>query len=131
MRTWGSAIEPWHAATLASHLAALYGPGQPPARLVRVPASQKEARVSALPDGPFGGGDPKLGRAVFAAQCATCHGADGRGGRLGTNLARRPLLYRTREFARWVREGRGRMPAFVLATDREIAAVLAHLRARR
>lgn len=60
--------------------------GAPSSRLdIGRPASAREveaANLSVLPDGsglPKGHGTAQEGRALFAAQCATCHGAKGEG----------------------------------------------------
>lgn len=77
---------------------------------------------------------PPDGAALFAAKCATCHGADANGSKLGYEL-RHPA----REYSRWViRNGRSGtelapsvMPAFVpeLLDDEEIEAILDYLEA--
>jgi cbb3-type cytochrome c oxidase subunit III len=78
------------------------------------------------------------GREVYAANCANCHGADGRGKtQLGeaveapdlTDAAWRKKVGASR-MAASVARGRGRMPGFDRALTREeIAAVVAYVRA--
>lgn len=83
----------------------------------KAPAAQ---RVSTLP-----------GQAVFATQCAKCHGARGQGG-LGPQLAGGRVVERFPNVADQVEvvsEGRGRMPAFGASlTADQIAAVVAYTR---
>jgi len=57
----------------------------------RSPTQQEieEWDISIGPDGkglPAGSGTAKLGNFIFAAKCAVCHGPDGRGGKIGTQL---------------------------------------------
>jgi mono/diheme cytochrome c family protein len=45
--------------------------------------------ISIGPDGkglPAGSGTAKVGAFIFAAKCVVCHGPDGRGGKIGTQL---------------------------------------------
>ena len=70
--------------------------------------------------------------ALFAAQCATCHGADGRGAERGPDIVasvsaeRRPM----EEIARIVRDGipSGGMPPARVASD-AVTALASHVRA--
>lgn len=66
-------------------------------------------------------GSPERGAALFAANCANCHGATALGGDLGTNLVEKPVLLTPDEYTTVVREGRRRMPGFkaVLTEDQE------------
>jgi len=50
--------------------------------------------------------------ALYARQCANCHGQDGIGNETGPRLTGRPSLTRPDHFADLVVAGRGRMPAF-------------------
>lgn len=72
-------------------------------------------------------GDSTNGEAVFSANCASCHGADGTGGS-GPNL----VAEAGEDDAEWVEVilgGEDTMPAFVdVLTDQEIADVLAWLK---
>ena len=72
-------------------------------------------------------GDATNGEAVFSANCASCHGADGTGGS-GPNL----IGEAGEDDAEWVEiilGGEDTMPAFVdVLTDQEIADVLAWLK---
>ena len=72
-------------------------------------------------------GGPANGAQVFAANCASCHGATGQGG-VGPQLSggRAKVLYRdaAAEVA-FVKRGAGVMPAFEgRLTDAQIAAVV-------
>ncbi len=128
MRGWGAVLTDEEADLLARHLAAVAGldagPDLPPA----VTPEGAAAALAAEPDGPFARGDAARGRRLYAADCAACHGSEGRGGSPGPNLTDRPLLYRAADFARLTREGRGRMPQFTSLRDRDVAALLAYLR---
>lgn len=66
-------------------------------------------------------GRPERGAALFAANCANCHGATALGGDSGTNLVEKPVLLTPDVFTTVVREGRRRMPGFkaVLTPDQE------------
>src|ERR1700684_2125581 len=73
------------------------------------------------------------GAAIFAANCAGCHGADGRGGEHAPNIATAPEVQRLldRELAAIVRYGisGAGMPAFSsLLKPQQIADVVAYLR---
>ncbi|GIX46937.1 MAG: hypothetical protein KatS3mg131_1148 [Candidatus Tectimicrobiota bacterium] len=66
-------------------------------------------------------GDPQAGKALYQRLCVSCHGADGRGGRLAAALPSPPpnladaayLAARTdAQLLAALREGRGAMPAF-------------------
>lgn len=94
-----------------------------------------------LPPGPPG---PEPGRALFHAHCATCHGADGRGGswrarllflRPGDLAATETASLPDRYLADIIRDGgssigKPGMPSFGFALgDAEIRALVAYLRA--
>ena len=82
-------------ATLAAQ-SPRYGAGRPP-----TPEEMRELGSAIAPDGtglPQGSGTVAAGRALFAAQCARCHGPDGEGdvgarlvGGQGTLATPRPL----------------------------------------
>jgi cytochrome c len=65
------------AATLSAQ-SSRYGVGRPP-----TPEEFREVSSAIAPDGtglPAGAGTVAAGRALFAAQCARCHGPEGEGG---------------------------------------------------
>lgn len=72
------------------------------------------------------------GAAIFAGNCAGCHGADGRGGEHAPNIATRPEVQHLmdRELAAIVRYGipGAGMPAFSSLKPQEVAEVVAYLR---
>jgi cytochrome c oxidase cbb3-type subunit III len=72
------------------------------------------------------------GAAIFAANCAGCHGADGRGGEHAPNIATAPEVQHLmdRELAAIVRYGisGAGMPAFSSLKAQEVADVVAYLR---
>jgi len=128
MRKWGAPLEEENEALMIDGLAAVLGQGAPPYDPERTSPGDAEAAVMPIPDGAFGGGDSRRGAALFTESCAACHGAEGRGGTIGVCLVDRPRLYRAREWAGIVRSGKGRMPAYEVLSDGEIAALLAYLR---
>lgn len=133
MHDWGSPVEPENVEPLIAYLAATYNPATPPYQVPTLSASAAAAMLEPQPDGAFAGGDAKRGSTSYHDLCATCHGEDAHGAALGVNLVDRPLLYRADDFTRVIRSGKGRMPAFSEASvpDKQIADVLAHLRAKR
>jgi cytochrome c oxidase cbb3-type subunit III len=72
------------------------------------------------------------GAAIFAANCAGCHGADGRGGEHAPNIATAPEVQHLmdRELAAIIRYGipGAGMPAFSSLKSQEVADVVAWLR---
>src|ERR1700678_2764111 len=74
----------------------------------------------------------KPGAAIFAANCAGCHGADGRGGEHAPNIATAPEVQHLmdRELAGIIRNGiaGAGMPAFSSLKQQEVADVVAWLR---
>ena len=54
--------------------------------MVVQPTAPPEGATPEAPEGPAGEGDPANGEAVYAANCASCHGANGEGGALGPTL---------------------------------------------
>lgn len=129
MQGWGAPVEADEVDLLARALAHRYGPKAAP--YAAPPLAQRTAveAVAPLPDGALGKGSAAAGRPLYEAACAICHGADAHGAAIGVNLADRPVLYRAPEFAAVVREGRNRMPQFVL-DDGQVAAILAFLRSQ-
>ena len=86
----------------------------------------------------FGGGSlahlraQPPGAATFASHCAVCHGADGRGGEHGPNIATAPEVQHLmdRELAGIIRYGiaGAGMPAFSSLKQQEVAEVVSYLR---
>src|ERR1700677_3239397 len=74
----------------------------------------------------------KPGEAIFAANCAGCHGADGRGGEHAPNIATAPEVQHMldRELAGIIRYGisGAGMPAFSSLKQQEVADVVRYLR---
>src|ERR1700755_818851 len=72
------------------------------------------------------------GAAIFASNCATCHGADGRGGEHAPNIATAPEVQHLmdRELAGIIRNGisGAGMPAFSSLKPQEVRDVVAWLR---
>lgn len=128
MQDWGSQVEPASAELLAAFLSARYGTDAPPYVVPTISASAAAEALAPLPDGPFARGAPEKGAALYKEQCASCHGADGRGSATGVTLADRPVLYRAPEMAEVVKRGRSRMPAFPQLKAEELGAVIAYLR---
>ena len=126
---WGANLEPGEVAPLVAHLASSYGPDAGPYEAETMPSAEARAELVATGDAPFPSGDAGRGRALFADKCSGCHGADARG-HIGLLLIDRPILYRSAEFARTVRRGRGKMLPLPLS-DAEIGDALAHLRSLR
>lgn len=133
MHGWGAPVEPENIDPLVAYLAATYGPSAGPYRVSTLSATEAAAAIAPLPDGPFASGDAKRGAVAYHELCATCHAEDARGAAMGVCLADRPLLYRAADFARVVRTGRGRMPAFREQDipDHSVADLLAYLRILR
>lgn len=127
MQKWGSKVEEEEAALLGEYLAKHRGPDAPRQSPVPVTLAEVEARLAPQKGAaPAGKVDAA---ALWARDCAPCHGKDARGG-LAPALAGRPVLARPAEWAAVVAKGRRRMPTF---EDRlsaaEVAALLAWTRA--
>lgn len=130
---WGSPVPPEQKAPLIGYLIGRYSDKVPPAPAERMTLEQALASVEPTPsEADLAGGDPTRGAALYTANCATCHGADGRGAELGTNLVQRSVLLRPSEFDEVVRKGRRRMPGFAAALSAaQEADLLAWLRTLR
>lgn len=85
------------------------------------PRDHADAEVDPTAQGPSAGSDPMgAARALFAAQCASCHGSGGHGDGPQAALFRPADLTdgafqsqrSDEELARSITSGRGRMPAF-------------------
>jgi len=69
------------------------------------------------------------GKAVFADNCATCHGSAGTGGNGGPDLTNRPAAKQVASVIKQVTNGGGGMPAFKgQLTNAQIAAVAAYVK---
>jgi cytochrome c oxidase cbb3-type subunit 3 len=72
------------------------------------------------------------GAATFASHCAVCHGADGRGGEHGPNIATAPEVQHLldRELSGIIRNGiaGAGMPAFSSLKQQEVSEVVSYLR---
>jgi mono/diheme cytochrome c family protein len=75
-----------------------------------------------------GAPDPEAGKEVFAENCSTCHGGDGRGGNGGPDLTTQPKAKELKGAEEQVANGGGGMPAFEgLLSPEEIADVSAYV----
>jgi mono/diheme cytochrome c family protein len=130
---WGAPLPKEQEPDVIDFLAAEYPAGKPlppPARI-----TFEEAMATVRPDPPGDHpsmGHPDRGAALYASNCATCHGAAGQGGDLGPILAERPVLFRRGDWDEVVRQGRRRMPGFrALLKPEQEEDLLAWLRLRR
>jgi mono/diheme cytochrome c family protein len=120
---FGAPVPPEEKTRLTDYLAARFPADKPRAAapLVDVAAALRLNRqtLPAVPDAHPG--RPERGAALFAANCANCHGANALGGDLGINLVDQPVLLTPDEYTTVVRDGRRRMPGFkaVLTPDQE------------
>jgi mono/diheme cytochrome c family protein len=129
---WGSPLPIDRKQPLVDYLAEVYPntrSAPPPERITadRALALDPQPAPGALP-----AADPARGEALFAAQCAACHGPLAKGGDLGTNLVEKPVLLRDDEFRTLMKEGRRRMPGFAtILDDAKQADLLVWLRRQR
>jgi alcohol dehydrogenase (cytochrome c) len=73
-------------------------------------------------------GNPAAGKAVYAANCSTCHGATGHGGNGGPALTSIPTAKNFARVVRQVNNGGGGMPAFKnTLTPKQIGDVSAYV----
>jgi mono/diheme cytochrome c family protein len=86
--------------------------------------------------GDWAGGDATLGKGVWVAMCARCHGESGEGGMQPGGVKVPPLNDPTvqaqltdKQMARSIAVGKGAMPSFMRDLDRDkLAGVIAHIR---
>jgi ubiquinol-cytochrome c reductase cytochrome c subunit len=129
---WGAPVPPELKAPLLDYLISAFSdtaraPITPPARI-----AFRDALALVRPEGPPASGDATRGAALYAANCATCHGPAAAGGDLGTCLVEKPVLLRQAEYSDVVRKGRRRMPGFATALKPEQEAdILVWLRTLR
>jgi mono/diheme cytochrome c family protein len=101
------------------------------------PSSTGQAMPGAIKS--FSGGDAGVGKGVYQALCARCHGAAGEGGALPGNVAVPALAdaaLQTRlddaQMARAIALGKGAMPSFRAELNRDqLAGVIAYIRTLR
>ena len=105
------------------------------------PASALGGTSSAAPvkpgeTGDWGGGDATLGKGVWVAMCARCHGAAGEGGTMPdgkavASVADAAWQAKTsdRDMARTIAVGKEPMPSFMKELDRaKLSGVIAYIR---
>jgi len=130
---WGAPLPKEDHAKVIAYLSEEYPTAAPKKSPERV--TLKEALTPELPamENPLATrGDGTSGEARFLKDCATCHGRDGQGADLGSNLVEKSVLYQPTEFAKVVKEGRGRMPGFKDLVNAEANAdMLEWLRGKR
>jgi mono/diheme cytochrome c family protein len=134
MVNWGSPLPPERRQPLVEYLAESFPHTRAPAPIERIDPDRAGGAEPPRAFHPAGSpaANPAEGEALFARHCATCHGANARGGELGTNLVERPILIRDDDYESVVRDGRRRMPAFAAAIDaRARMEILAWLRGQR
>ena len=75
------------------------------------------------------GSPEERGRAVFAANCRLCHGADLTGQPPGRSIVGRYRIeaHRSEEIRAIVKQGNGPMPAFARLSDATLDSLLAYL----
>ncbi len=128
MRGWGAPTSAETVDHLAAYLPSAYTAGSGPFQPETLPAADASSLIGHVPEGKLGGRSAEKGLDLYRDRCLACHAEDGRGGPEGVGLAGRGVLDRAPEFAKTVREGRGRMPGFADTTDAEAADLLAYLR---
>ena len=113
---WGAPVPKEQAGALAAYLTETYLADALPAVPTRISYAEAFATIAPEPvSKPLG--DPRRGAALYAPQCANCHGSLGQGAELGPNLVAISALLRPTEFGGVVRAGRRRMPGFKAAID--------------
>ena len=128
MRNWGALVEETKAAPFAGWFVQRYPAAEKEPRAGLISASDAIAAVSPEREKQPVRGDPKAGAALYAKDCASCHGPDAGGLGGGPVLIEAPALYQRQHFANLVLKGEGRMPASPRTTDAEISNLLAFLR---
>jgi mono/diheme cytochrome c family protein len=125
---WGAPVPPDQKDGLIAFLSTEFSPPAPLVPPERTRLAAALATIAPEP-GDLPAGNPQRGAPLYTSSCANCHGPEGRGADLGTNLVDRPVLFRPTEFVTLVRDGRRRMPGFQKAlTDAQAADILAWLR---
>lgn len=109
MAKWGPELEEGEPEDLSSYLSGPHSPAASPQRPVLLTKAELMARLA--PERHADRGHPEAGAAVYAKDCAVCHGKDARGLKAPA-LIGRPVLARPSEWAKVIRDGRRRMPAY-------------------
>ena len=117
MTGWGSPLPPDRKQPLIDYLAETYPNTKPDAPLERISVAKAQEAERQPPVQPLPGARVDQGAALFATHCAVCHGANAKGGELGTNLVEKPVLLHEAEFRTQMKEGRRRMPGFAAVLD--------------
>lgn len=109
MISWGATLAPEEVEPLEAYLVAEFGPNNQRApQRIQAPLAKPTHH-----QGDFiSTGNPELGARLYARDCSTCHGADGRGGEPGQNLVQQPSLVDLANFRDVVAHGRRKMPGF-------------------
>ncbi len=122
---WGAQVSPSEQEVLLNYLATHYHPDAPPEQRIAKGTSPGSALRGTA---SYPTGESRRGKALFAAHCVSCHGADAAGG-MGPKLAANPILLENERFWETVLEGRGAMPPWREAlSPQEIADILAWLK---
>lgn len=74
-------------------------------------------------------GTPEAGKPLYEKHCQSCHGADGKGTKTGSDLVGHLDHHGDQDFAKTILKGDGTMPAFAdQLTDQQVADILTYLR---
>jgi cytochrome c oxidase cbb3-type subunit 3 len=130
MTGWGAVIADAEAPIVLDDLAASASLDAGPYAYASLASAELER--STEQDRELAAGDVGRGEQKYKAMCLACHAADGKGmAALGPTLLGRPVLRRRADFAKVIRDGRNKMPAFAAAVDAQgIDDIAAYLRAR-
>lgn len=100
--------------------------------LVLVSAAASSMTASAA------GGNASAGKAIYAAQCAMCHGVTGKGdGAVGKTLKPTPRNFTTGTFkygssdaqiAALIKKGKAPMPGYASMSDQQLKDLVAYIR---
>lgn len=110
-------------------------PTQAPASALGAPSTNGSA-ASPGNTGEWTGGDANLGKGVYTALCARCHGDNGEGGTI-PGVGQAPALADAafqsarsdKDMARSIALGKGAMPSFMKDLDRaKLSGVIAYIR---
>ncbi len=114
---WGAPVSSDEQPDLLAFLTGEFGPEVPksPPKVISV-ADISRRTVEASQTSPFSLRNDLArfdrGAGLYSTHCASCHGADGRGGPVGTNLVERRVLTDLVDYREVVRAGRNKMPGF-------------------
>lgn len=118
MRSWGSPVPADKEKSLADYLSSRYRAGAAPIKASQPSSVTLLDALKPLADPAGFHGDVPAGQSIFTDACASCHGADARGGQ-GPNLVQQPILYRFNDLQEVVMRGRRTMPGFSGVLDRK------------